>query len=396
NSPQLKADLLNAKAAHKGVGIAQSGYYPSVDLDGIDSWGFPGSSGDLGIGGLMGSPYRSGTAGGVVARETLFDFGRTFSGVKTAESIEKLRNEEIAIDKYSVDLDALQTFYQCSRFRSEYETWSGLYDETELVAKEVAMFVDTGQRSIVDQYLAKSQVEEARTNRDYYTSRTKSTASRLAMLMGVSESHSVCPGLPEPEANVPLYPTDAINPYVVHSQTEVEAAKNQLFQAKTDFLPKIVGMASAGAMENVRLVDRTDYSGGLGVVIPIFDGLGTVNRVGQARAQLDAKTQELGAVQLQMDEVNAKYDDIIVASREKIERLEGEQKLAQDGFKVAKSRYFKLQGTLVDLRDALRNLSRIEIEMRDTQADLLETSGSKALLNGSASVKPAQIDEKKP
>ena len=388
NSPRLRAARLQEKAAHEGVGAAQSAYVPSIAAEGIDSWGFPGSSGALGIGGLMGSPYRSGAAGGLVATDTLFDFGRTYSSVKTAKNFEELQRGGTAVDKYSVDEDILRTFFACSRFRSEHEVWDSLHDETELVAKEVVKYVETGQRSIVDKYLAQAQVEEARTERNYFKSRMDSTAARLALLMGSAETDLSCPALPAVEEPLPLYPTGGSNPYVMVSQTEVDLAKSRLGLAQADFLPKIVGVASVGGMERVRLVERTDYSGGLGIILPLFDGLGTVHRVGQARAALDAKTQELGAVRLQMDEANARYDEIIDASRARIEHLKAEQKLAEDGFSVAKSRYFKFQGTLVDLRDALRNLGRIETDLRETQANLLEASGSKALLNGSSTSKP--------
>ncbi len=87
-----------------------------------------------------------------------------------------------------------------------------------------------------------------------------------------------------------------------------------------------------------------------------------------------------------MDEADSRYDEIVDASRARLEHLEREQKLAEDGFSVAKSRYFKFQGTLVDLRDALRNLGRIETDMSDTEADLLEAADSKTLLNGASPV----------
>jgi outer membrane protein TolC len=390
NSPRLKAARLQEKAAHERVGVAKSAYSPSIAAEGIDSWGFPGSSGALGIGGLMGSSYRSGAAAGLMATDTLFDFGRTYFNVKTARQLEELQREGFEVDKYSVDLDVLRTFYDCSRFRSEHEVWDGLHGEIELVAKEVVKYVGTGQRSIVDKYLAQAQVEEARTNRNYFSSRMNSTVSRLALLTGSAETGLTCPALPRLAEAVPLYPNGAVNPYILQSQAEVELAKTRLAARKADYLPKVVGVASVGTMERVRLVNRADYSGGLGIILPLFDGLGTVHRVGEARADLDAKAQQLGAIRLQMDETNARYDEIMDASRARIEHLEREQKLAEEGFSVAKNRYFKFQGTLVDLRDALRNLGRIETDMRDTQANLLEAEGSKALLNGSSTAAPAQ------
>lgn len=382
NSPRLRAARLRTQAAHEAVGAAEAGYAPAVSLDAADSWGFPGSSGALGLGGLVGSPYRSGAAAGLVARDVLFDFGRTYYGVKTAEDAEMLRREGVEIDRYAVDQDILKTFYECARYRSEHEVWNGLHDETELVAKEVVRYVDTGQRSVVDRYLAQAQVEEARTNRNYFKSRMDSTVARLALLIGSADKNLTCPALPDPQTAVPLSTAAAVNPYIRRAQDEVELAHSLLNGAKTDYLPKIVGVASVGTMQRARLVDRSDYSGGLGVTVPLFDGLGTVRRVGRARAELDAKTEELGAVRLQVDEANARYDEIIDASKARLEHLEHEQKLAEEGFRVAKNRYFKFQGTLVDLRDALRNMGRIETDMSDTRANYLEAAGGKALLNG--------------
>lgn len=383
-SPQLNSARLKEKAAHEGVGAAKSAYSPTINAEGIDSWGFPGSSGAMGIEGLMGSPYRSGAAGGLVATDTLFDFGRTYYNVKTAEQLEQLQREGFQVDRYAVDLDVLRTFYACSRYRSEQDVWSELHTETELVAKEVIKYVATGQRSVVDKYLAQAQVEEAQTNMRFFESRAGSTASRLALLIASTETGLSCPALPDNGAAVPLYPTGAVNPYIRLSEAQVSLAQSRLSERKADYLPKIVGVASVGGMDRARLVDREDYSGGLGVVLPLFDGLGMQYRVGQARAELEAQTQQLQAVKLGMDETNARYDEIIDASKARLEHLVQEQKLAVEGFNVAKSRYFKFQGTLVDLRDALKNLGRIETDMKDTQANMLEAEGSKALLNGAS------------
>jgi outer membrane protein TolC len=382
NSPRLKAASLRSEAAREGVGAAQAAYLPSISADGVDSWGFPGSSGYMGLGGMVGSPYRSGAAADLVARDTLYDFGRTQAEVKTAEQSESLVREGAAADRYAVDLDLLGTYYECSRFRSEHENWDNLHGEIALVSNEVVRFVDIGQRSVVDRYLAQAQVEEARTYRNYFESRMNSTAARLSLLTG--EKNLGCPALPPVAAPLPFPAGGASNPYVALAQDEVDLAKTQLTGAKAEYLPKVVGVASVGTMEHVRLVNRSDYSGGLGVIVPLFDGLGTVHRVGEARDELDAKTQELGAIRLQMAETDARYDEIIDASKARLEHLEREQTLAEEGFRVAKNRYFKFQGTLVDLRDAVRNLGRIETDMSDTEANLLEAAGGKALLDGAA------------
>jgi outer membrane protein TolC len=382
HEPALKAARARELAAREGVGEAQSAYAPTVSADAVDSWGFPGSSGALGLGGLVASPYRSGAAAGLVARDTLYDFGRTGAAVDAARRNEDLRHDETALTRQSADIGVLRAFDACARFRTGREVWDQIHTETELVAKEIARYVATGQRSVVDRFLADAQVEEARTNRNYYKSRMGSTLQRLALLTGLPEDDLQC--TPLPEAGHEPVPASAggVDPEIERARTEVELAKVRLTGVKDDFLPKLFGIASVGTMERARLVNKEDWSGGLGVSVPLFDGLGSVRRYSRVKAELEARHQDLDAAQLHEAVVNARYDEVIDASRARIEHLQRELALAQEGFRVAKDRYFKYQGTLADMRDALRNLGRIEIEMVETRADLIEAVEEKALVNG--------------
>ena len=380
--PGLRAAHAREAAAREAVGEARAGYSPVVSADAVDSWGFPGSSGALGLGGLVGSPYRSGAATGLVARDTLYDFGRTGAAVDAARRGEDVRRQETELARQRADVEVLRAYDECSRYRSARAVWDAIHSETELVAREIARYVATGQRSVVDRYLADAQVEEARTNRNYYKSRMNSTLTRLALLTGLSEDGLECAPLPPPGKEPAPASAGGADPLVARAAAEVEVAKARTSEVRDDFLPKLVGVASVGTMERSRVVAKQDWSGGLGVTLPLFDGLSRVHRYARAKAELDARTQDLGAVRLGVEERNARYDEVIDASRARLEHLERELALAQEGFRVAKDRYFKYQGTLADMRDALRNLGRIESEMVATRADLIESVQEKALANG--------------
>ena len=53
NSPKLSASRFYEIAANKSINIARANYYPTLNLEAIDSTGFPGSSGLTEVGGLM-------------------------------------------------------------------------------------------------------------------------------------------------------------------------------------------------------------------------------------------------------------------------------------------------------------------------------------------------------
>ena len=159
-SPELKAALDREQQARDTVGIRQSFYYPTVAFEAIDSVGFPGSSGALGIGGLVGSPYRSGPAAGLVANLSLFDRNRHYS-VQAGQQELKAVQEQTAVARFQLDQEALQIFFEAARFRGQEEAAQAAVTAITDVAHEVERFVRTGQRSVVERLLVQDQTTEA-------------------------------------------------------------------------------------------------------------------------------------------------------------------------------------------------------------------------------------------
>ena len=101
----------------------------------------------------MGSPYRSGAAYGVTLRQTLWDFGRTRASVEAANQQFEATRADLGITLFQVRFATARTFFECSLYRSQAETWDSLRKESQVVASEVGRLVKTGQRSIVERYL---------------------------------------------------------------------------------------------------------------------------------------------------------------------------------------------------------------------------------------------------
>jgi outer membrane protein TolC len=171
------------------------------------------------------------------------------------------------------------------------------------------------------------------------------------------------------------------SPLLARAIVGTQVAQARLKQEKAKFYPKIVAVASAGEMANVRLVSRKDYAAGIGVIVPIVD-FRTSGEIQRAKAVAFAQEQEVEAQKQYLGEENAKYNEIIKSSDVKLTHLKYEYELANKAFTAAKKRYFSLEGDLIDLREAWRNLSRVETEVDQTRAQMLQASGAKALLNG--------------
>ncbi|MBS0359038.1 MAG: TolC family protein [Proteobacteria bacterium] len=383
NSPKLAAARFHEVAAKKSIDIAKANYYPNVRVEAIDSGGFPGSSALTEVNGLMDSPFRSNFSAGVVAQQTVWDFGRTIHDVKATKHEAEYAYHDTRVSTYEVKQLALKTFYECTYFKTQSDLWGRLAHESSIITKEAQHFVNTGQRSIVDRYLSKAQTEEAYTAQAFFNEQLINATRELAVIMGVSDNSFSCPSLPV-KLTSSLNPDMGFesSPYLARIIAGSKAAEERLQQQKSRFYPKIIAVASAGQLTDVRLVKKQNYAVGIGVVLPIFD-MHTSGEIQHASAISSAKTHEIAATKQYLGEMNTRYDVTIQASKVRLQHLADELTLANKAFSVAKKRYFSLEGELIDLREAFRNLSRVETEIQETRTRLLQASGSKALLNGS-------------
>lgn len=382
NSQSISQAQLEVLVRQKEIDVAKARYYPILRAEAIDSAGFPGSSAWLGIEGLVGSPYRSGPTAGVVTKQLIYDFGRTAAAVKTAQSQVNVAKQSTRVTTYEVQLFALQAYYQCATYKKKRDIWAHLAKESAVITKEAKHFVKTGQRSVVDNYLSESETEEARTEYAFFKERVLGSIRELAVITGKPTSTIDCPTLSNQLIDS-LNSNNRVNssPYVQRALAAAKAAQEKLKREKATFRPEIVAIASGGGMDKTHLVGRDNYAVGIGVSMPLLD-FNITSRINRAQAELLAKQQEIAAQKQYIEEMNAKLDLTIQAAIIRIKHLNIELAIAKEGFKVAKRRYFSLEGDLVDLREAWRNLSRAQTIIEDARNDLLQARGVKALLNG--------------
>jgi signal transduction histidine kinase len=71
-----------------------------------------------------------------------------------------------------------------------------------------------------------------------------------------------------------------------------------------------------------------------------------------------------------------------VASEKKLKLLQEELKTAEEGFKIANSRYNSFQGNLIDLRETIINLYRVKAEIIEAKINLNLYQNVRSLVNG--------------
>jgi len=381
-NPNLKAASARESATRSRVGIAQSNFYPTVALEAVDSSGFPGSTGSsLGMTGLIGSPFRSGFSAGAVLKQDVFDFGRTYFGVKASKLDAQSQERATEINTYQVEQEVLQAYFDCALNRTEIERWQAFLKDTELVERQVEIFIKTGQRSIVDRYLSRAQRENANTHVLDFQTRESASIQRLAVLIGIQKPFA-CPLLNDLSSDLQLHPASAENPIIAFARIQLDASEARLDQAKAENLPIILGIASAGYLQDTHVVQKENYSLGVGIRFPLFEGFRIKSEIDRNSAQVDENFYLLQNSQFVLKDLNRQYDEKIRSADTRRTQLVEELKNANEAFTIAKRRYFDLQGTLVDLRDSVSNLERVVDSLDIAQAEYLQFTSLEAVLNG--------------
>jgi outer membrane protein len=381
-SPELKGAAAAEAQAQDAVEIAKSPYYPTLDAEGIDSKGFPGSNGALGLGGITSSPFRIGPTGALVSQLTVFDAGRSHALDYARSRLEAARARTRVV-RYQVDQAALRIYIEGSRYKGQKAAWVDVGKRIDGVLKEVHRLVRTGQHSPVEGWLVQDQAEDAAMTAAVFETRYRIAVRRLALLTGLPEA-----GLSFPvpaaltESSMSVISAGTSSPSLDRAQAEADAAHKLVSQRKSENYPVITALASVGAMQDARLVQENDYSVGVGLRLPLFSGYRISSEI--ARSKDAAAERDLGVLgaKLELDEADASYDEVIESSRVKLRFLDQEAELARKAFDLALKRYLSFEGPLVDVRESIRNIARIDGELNDAGADLMLALGAKAVLNG--------------
>jgi outer membrane protein TolC len=382
--PTIRARKAGESAAAAQIGVARSGYLPTASFQALDTTGFPASTGYLGLGGLVGSPFRSGAAAGVVGQETIYDFGKTESQVDVAEKDVEARRQETRLAAQDAKIRAFRTFVECSRLRSEAELFRDLQRDAAVVSKEVGKFVRTGQRSIVDGYLSKAQVEEASTSAAAAEAQLFEQEKALALAIGLPSGITGCPPLQDtPEWNVPAAAPEQ-HPLVAAEVADLATEKARKEAIRANYRPTVNLVGALGWMEKARLVPKSPYAVGIGVNVPLFSGFKDDYELERSDALIYGHEAQVEARKLAVAEANGRFNQRLAGASAQIDHIRTEQELARRAFNEARQRYFDAQGDLTDLREAIKNLSRTNQEFNNALAATIDAAGTKALFNGGA------------
>lgn len=373
NHPQLKMAVEKENQAFESWQGSKSTLYPTLDLVAVTSAGFPGSNSPLppSFGGMMTSPYRVGASYGLLAKYNLLDIEKYRAQDVSLAGLEsqKVRTQ---IFRQQLILKVVASFLEAARFKSEEKVWAGIQNSLSGLSSSTQTRIKSGQINEVSYYLISEQLEEAKMNLESAKVRYSGALERLSKLVEMGIENIDVPAMEELPTETDLgLPSESLNWDIKLAQNEIQEAKSRAKSVEGQSLPKIFIMASVGYLSDTRVVDKQDYSGFIGISLPLFEGFKTQAEGRKAGSQVAEKELQLRLAQLQMNEVISKLDEEIAVAQKDFALLTKQKIQIDKTLVMARGRYIKFLGSMADFREALRVKSKVDVKLISKKADLI-------------------------
>lgn len=273
---------------------------------------------------------RADTAAGVVETDTatvgvglsqnLYTGGRVGHAISAAEAGVLAGREQLRGVEQGVLAAVIQAYVDVRR---DMEILTIRQDNLTVLRRQLdesnARF-DVGEITRTD--VAQSQARLAQSEADLAQAQAQLSVSRAAYAAVVGQA----PASLEAPAPLPGVPADfdaaldvglAENPSVRAAQYSLQAAEARVAAARSEYLPSVRATASYGGtgdLSNFDLTDRTAFTAGASISVPLFTGGLNRSRVAQAleqanAAQIDVEGQRRAVLQ----DVSAAYAQLVSA-----------------------------------------------------------------------------------
>ncbi|HEX7674305.1 MAG TPA: TolC family protein [Bdellovibrio sp.] len=360
---------------------ASGRYMPHLSADVIDSSGMPGSTSSLHVGGLMGSPYRKGLGAGVIWDQLLYDFGRTDSLLKKYKADADVAEARLAKEKYEFVARLSSLYLGCAHDRAQISSDNHLIQLGELIARETSKMTDTGQKTIVDRSLTKIDLDDLKL--ELFDLKESLARNNSEMKLYNPGQDLLCSELSEALAQDSYSDLKVKPPEVLLARASHNSAQALMESASAEQKPLLSATGSYGYLQDDRLVSKEDYSVGVGLTFPFYNG--GEDRHKEAAYHLLAQAQDK-ELQFAMTEFKVhidKLDSRIAQLKSDLRSFETQSNDAEKTMKVALNRYLHLQGNLVDVRESFKRLRSAEAGRLKVTEDLVSASLERSILDTS-------------
>jgi outer membrane protein len=355
NNPQIKLAESNLNISSSNLVGARSSLFPQISMQS----GFTRSGGTTFLGPTARQGNYSNYSLGFQAQQLIFDFGKTYSSISAASSLEDASAQDLISAKQDLILNTYIAYFTYLQASRAVKASTDVLSQAEDHLKQAEGFYKVGTKPKLDVLEAQTDEENARVNLLNAKSNLKISRLQLENILStkLSNNFSLQDNLEVRKDSITE--ASALNaaldnrPELIASKYRVEASKSLVTSAWASNLPSI--SASGGYTWRSYSLDTRfpdTWNVGVALSLPIFAGFGIDAKVQYAKASLDNSiAQNNLTVQAVTLDVRQQYSNLEIAES-KISATKSLLNQAEETLKVAEGRYAQSVGSQLEVTDA--------------------------------------------
>jgi outer membrane protein len=378
--PVLQSAEFAVRGAEARFNQAKAPYYPQVGGTAAQTNGALRANSVLRPAGALIQPNQSDMTVGVVASQTVYDFGQTASRVDAQRS-DKARFEKDALTRRAeVVLAVERAYFSVLKRKRLVEIAEQTVRERDVLKRQVETLYRNQLKSKLDLGLVQVQLSDAeflviRARYDLTTG-----FAELNNAMGIEGSatytlEEVSPSVEPPQPLGDLL-TEARDrrPELLALKERVRTAEHRIRAANTLNYPVLQVVGSAGDTEHISNRPNLQEGGWWGVggvvSVPLFTGFLIQNQVAEATAQQrEAQAVYLAVSQNVQLEVKDSFFDLVTLIQQ-IKVAEEQVKIAREALTLASQRYKLGLSSIVEVTQSEVAVTAAETRLAETQYDV--------------------------
>ncbi len=370
-NPALQAAREGVASARASVGMARSPYYPTVELDGSYRRWETHAFLPEGLSGMTGSPMIGPTddwSSGLRAGYLLYDSGERAAQLRSSLSREGMAEEEEAAIRQDIALAVHQAFYSLLSVSESHLVAQQNLERANAHLDLTQEHWEAGAVPKADVIRARVEVADAKLQLVRAESAIRLARGRLNKAMGlpVELKTQINPSQENMESPEKINLTEALElapdrrPIYRAALHRKAAAQSSIDIAKSSFGPSIKAAAGYGVRDSEFLPADRDWSVGININLPLFQGFNPTHDVSRARHELAKQEAEIRHLVLQVREevwsAHLKFEEFYQATQ----ASEAVVQDARESMRMTRERYEAGAATATDLIDAQTTLMRAE------------------------------------
>jgi outer membrane protein TolC len=378
NYPSVKSAEEALNNADARIGLAKTGYYPEVDITANFSNLGPVTKLTIPEMGTFQLYPDNNYSASVNYRQLVYDFGRTRQNIELENENKLIGEQALEQIKQKMSLYAVNNFYTLvflqAAIKIKDEQLAALSKHLSYVEEMMA----TGSGTEYQILATKVKISTVESQKVDLIATLKSQQASLNSLIG--NDQTINPVVKnELSVELPVIPSDSVLSYAFHNRDEVliNEKKTLLAELRYDLVklqnkPVLSLMASGGAKNGyIPYLNKLtpNYVVGLGLRIPLFDGMKNKYNLSQAQSTVTSLSYESEFAKRNISNELYEAEAYMYAAEKKIGQFELQLAQALKAYSLAETSFKSGMITNLDLLDANTAVSESRLMLLKARID---------------------------